>query len=68
MEIYNVMDVPLISPLLSVAESDNGDVMTGLLERLMKIPGISLVHRCKLGGVITSHGGPGTFGISFVKA
>jgi DegV family protein with EDD domain len=53
---------------LSVAESDNGDVVTGLLERLMKIPGISLVHRCKLGGVITSHGGPGTFGISFVKA
>ena len=53
---------------LSVAESDNGDVMTGLLERLMKIPGISFVHRCKLGGVITSHGGPGTFGISFVKA
>jgi DegV family protein with EDD domain len=53
---------------LSVAESDNGDVATGLLERLMKIPGVSLVHRCKLGGVITSHGGPGTFGISFVKA
>jgi len=53
---------------LSVAESDNGDVMTGLLERLMKIPGISFVHRCKLGGVITSHGGPGTFCISFVKA
>jgi len=54
--------------LLSVAESDNGDVMTGLLEKLMKIPGISFVHRCKLGGVITSQGGPGTFGISFVKA
>ena len=54
--------------LLSVAESDNGDVMTGLLGRLMKIPGVSFVHRCKLGGVITSHGGPGTFGISFVKA
>jgi DegV family protein with EDD domain len=53
---------------LSVAESDNGDVATGLLERLMKIPGVSLVHRCKLGGVITSHGGPGTFGISFVNA
>ena len=51
----------------SVAESDNGDVMTGLLERLMKIPGLSFVHRCKLGGVITSHGGPGTLGISFVK-
>jgi DegV family protein with EDD domain len=51
----------------SVAESDNGDVMTGLLERLMKIPGLSLVYRCKLGGVITSHGGPGTLGISFVK-
>jgi DegV family protein with EDD domain len=52
---------------LSVAESDNSEVMTGLLERLMKIPGVSLVHRCKLGGVITSHGGPGTFGITFVK-
>jgi fatty acid-binding protein DegV len=52
---------------LSVAESDNSEVMTGLLERLMKIQGVSLVHRCKLGGVITSHGGPGTFGISFVK-
>jgi DegV family protein with EDD domain len=53
---------------LSVAESDNGDVMIGLLERLMKIPGLSLVHRCKLGGVITSHGGPGTLGISFMRA
>jgi len=51
---------------LSVAESDNSDVMTGLLERLMKIPGVSLVHRCKLGGVITSHSGPGTLGITFV--
>jgi DegV family protein with EDD domain len=52
---------------LSVAESDNSEVMTGLLERLMKIPGLSLVHRCKLGGVITSHSGPGTLGITFVK-
>ena len=52
---------------LSVAESDNSDVMTGLLERLMKISGVSLVHRCKIGGVITSHGGPGTLGITFVR-
>ena len=52
---------------LSVVESDNSEVMTGLLERLMKIPGVSLVHRCKLGGVITSHSGPGTLGITFVK-
>ncbi|HUJ70299.1 MAG TPA: DegV family protein, partial [Syntrophorhabdales bacterium] len=35
---------------LSVAESDNSDVMTGLLERLLRVPGVSLVHRCKLGG------------------
>ncbi|MFH2012605.1 MAG: DegV family protein [Pseudomonadota bacterium] len=56
------------SPLrLSVAESDNSEVMTGLLERLMKIPGLSLIHRGKLGGVITSHTGPGAFGITFVK-
>ncbi len=53
---------------LSVVESDNSEVMTDLLERLMKIPGVSLVHRCKLGGVITSHSGPGTLGITFVKS
>ena len=52
---------------LAVAESDNSEVMTSLLERLMKIPGLSLVNRCKLGGVITSHSGPGTLGISFLK-
>jgi len=52
---------------LAVAESDNSEVMTCLLERLMKIPGLSLVNRCKLGGVITSHSGPGTLGISFLK-
>jgi len=51
---------------LSVVESDNSDVMTGLLERLLRVPGVSLVHRCKLGGVITSHAGPGTLGITFV--
>ncbi len=51
---------------LSVAESDNGDVMTGLLERLLRVPGVSFVHRCKLGGVITSHAGPGTLAVTFV--
>ncbi|MGD0231879.1 MAG: DegV family protein [Syntrophorhabdales bacterium] len=51
---------------LSVAESDNGDVITGLLERLLRVPGVSLVHRCKIGGVTTSHGGPGALLITFV--
>jgi DegV family protein with EDD domain len=51
---------------LSVAESDNSDVMTGLLGRLLQVHGVSLVHRCKLGGVITSHAGPGALAISFV--
>jgi fatty acid-binding protein DegV len=51
---------------LSVAESDNSDVMTGLVERLLRVPGVSLVHRCKLGGVITSHAGPGVLAITFV--
>lgn len=51
---------------LSVAESDNSDVMTGLLMRLLRVPGVSLVHRCKLGGVITSHVGPGPLAITFV--
>jgi len=53
---------------LAVAESDNSEVMTGLLERLMMVPGLSLVHRCKLGGAITSHTGPGTLGITFVQS
>ncbi len=52
---------------LSVAESDNGEVMTGLLTRLLQVPGVSLVHRCKLGGVCISHAGPGALGISFVR-
>ena len=52
---------------LSVAESDNDDVMTGLLMRLLRVPGVSLVHRCKIGGVTTSHAGPGALGITFVE-
>jgi DegV family protein with EDD domain len=51
---------------LSVAESDNSDIMTGLLMRLLRVPGVSLVHRCKLGGVTVSHGGPGALAITFV--
>jgi hypothetical protein len=53
--------------VLPVAESDNSDLVTGILERLVKLPGLSLVHRCKLGGVITSHAGPGVLGITFMK-
>lgn len=53
---------------LSVAESDNGDVVTGLIERLLRLSGVSLVHRCKLGGVITSHAGPGPIAVTFVRA
>jgi DegV family protein with EDD domain len=52
---------------LTVAESDNGDVVTRLLERLLQIPGVTLVYRCKLGGVITSHAGPGPIAITFVR-
>ncbi len=53
--------------LLAVAESDNSDVMTALLERIEKIQGVSLIFRGKIGGVITSHTGPGALGIAFVK-
>ncbi len=53
---------------LTVAESDNGEVVTRLLERLLRIPGVTLVYRCKLGGVITSHAGPGPIAITFVQA
>jgi DegV family protein with EDD domain len=53
--------------LLAVGESDNREVMTDLLGRLEGISGISLIFRGKLGGVITSHAGPGALGIAFVK-
>jgi DegV family protein with EDD domain len=53
--------------ILTVAESDNSEVMTELLGRLKRIPGVSLVFRGKIGGVITSHAGPGALGIAFVK-
>jgi fatty acid-binding protein DegV len=53
--------------LLTVAESDNSEVMTVLLERLVNIPGVSLFFRGKIGGVITSHVGPGALGIAFVN-
>lgn len=52
---------------LSLGESDNTDIASGLLERLLNIPNVSLLHRCKLGGVITSHAGPGALGICFVR-
>jgi DegV family protein with EDD domain len=50
-----------------VAESDNVDVVTGLVNRLNKIPNVILVQRCTIGGVITSHTGPGVIGITFVQ-
>ena len=53
--------------LMAVGESDNAEVMTDLLGRLERIPGISLMFRGKLGGVITSHAGPGALGIAYVK-
>jgi len=53
--------------LLAVGESDNSEVMTDLLVRLEGISGVSLIFRVKLGGVITSHAGPGALGIAFVK-
>jgi DegV family protein with EDD domain len=52
---------------LIVAESDNTDVVTDLVNRLNKIPNVILVQRCTIGGVITSHTGPGVIGITFVQ-
>lgn len=52
---------------LSTGESDNSQTVSALLERLLSIPGVSQVHRCKLGGVITSHAGPGALAMTFVR-
>ncbi len=50
---------------LIVAESDNTDVATDLVNRLTRIPEVNLIQRCKIGGVITSHTGPGVLGVTF---
>jgi len=56
------------SPIsLSTGESDNSDLMSVLISQLTAIPGVSLIHRCKLGGVITSHTGPGALAITFTR-
>lgn len=53
--------------LLSMADIGNGEAATELLQRFLKIPGLSLVYRGKIGGVIASHVGPGGLGVSFLK-
>ena len=52
---------------LIVAESDNTDVVTTLVNRLIRVPNVILVQCCTIGGVITSHTGPGVIGITFVQ-
>lgn len=51
----------------SLAESGNTDLVDGLLERLQKVKNAKPVYRAKIGGVIASHAGPGTLGITFVE-
>lgn len=51
----------------SLAESDNGDLVDGLLERLQKVKSAAPVYRAKIGGVVASHAGPGTIGVTFVQ-
>jgi DegV family protein with EDD domain len=51
----------------SVAESDNNHLVSGLVQRLQRIQNTSLVYWAKIGGVVSSHVGPGTLGITFVK-
>lgn len=51
----------------SLAESNNTDLVEGLLERLQKVNNVVFVYRAKIGGVIASHAGPGTLGITFVQ-
>lgn len=50
-----------------VAETDNSDIVTSLLERLWRISNARFIHRCKLGGVIASHTGPGAIAVTFVN-
>jgi DegV family protein with EDD domain len=51
----------------TTGESDNTSLMDDLIQRISAIHGAKLDFRCKLGGVITSHAGPGALAISYVK-
>ncbi len=51
----------------SLAESDNGLLVDGLLERLQRIKNATMVYRARIGGVVASHAGPGTLGVTFVR-
>lgn len=51
-----------------IAESDNTDLATGFVSRVARIPNVSVLQRCKIGAVITSHTGPGVLGITYVTA
>lgn len=51
----------------SLAESDNSDLVEGLLERLQEVKNATLVYRARIGGVVASHAGPGTLGITLVQ-
>jgi DegV family protein with EDD domain len=53
--------------LLSLADIGNGEAAAELLQRFLRIPGLSLVYQGKIGGVIASHVGPGGIGVSFLK-
>jgi DegV family protein with EDD domain len=56
------------SPIrFTTGESDNTSLMDDLINRILTIHGTTLDFRCKLGGVITSHAGPGALAISYVK-
>jgi DegV family protein with EDD domain len=52
---------------LTTGEAHNAETMKDLHARLTAIPGVKLIFGCKLGGVITSHAGPGALAISFVQ-
>jgi len=52
---------------LIVAQSDNADTVTNLVNRLIRVPNVILVQRCTIGGVITSRTGHGVIGVNFVN-
>jgi DegV family protein with EDD domain len=52
---------------LTTGESDNSEIMKDLQTRLLAMPRVNLLFSCMLGGVITSHAGPGALAISIVQ-
>jgi fatty acid-binding protein DegV len=50
---------------VALVYSDNEELLSMLSQQLERIKNLYLEYTSKVGGIITSHAGPGTIGVSY---